>query len=122
MTANLVREGSRLTGPDGLPDEPLADPRRARSRSSSTRSGAASRGARRRGSAGRSAKAPTDLIVYQEIVQRVRPDWIIETGTGNGGRALFLASICELLDHGQVISIDCRACRRRPEHPRITYV
>ena len=32
----------------------------------------------------------------------VRPDWIIETGTRDGGRALFLASICDLLGHGQV--------------------
>ena len=42
--------------------------------------------------------------------RRVRPDWIIETGTGDGGRALFLASICELLGHGEVVSIDdCEA-------------
>jgi cephalosporin hydroxylase len=70
----------------------------------------------------RVAKAPTDLFVYQELVQRVRPDWIIETGTANGGRALFLASICELLDRGQVISIDSQASEQRAEHPRITYV
>ena len=44
--------------------------------------------------------------------RRVRPDWIIETGTDGGGRALFLASICELLGHGQVISVERR--RRRP--------
>jgi len=70
----------------------------------------------------RVAKAPTDLVVYQEIIERVRPDWIIETGTANGGRALFLASICELLDHGRVVSIDPEVADRRAEHPRITYV
>jgi cephalosporin hydroxylase len=67
-------------------------------------------------------KAPTDLFVYQELVQRVQPDWIIETGTANGGRALFLASICELLGHGQVVSIDTEVAERRAEHPRVTYL
>ena len=52
----------------------------------------------------------------------MRPDWIIETGTANGGRALFLASICELLDHGQVVSIDPHVADNRAEHPRITYI
>ena len=52
----------------------------------------------------------------------MRPDWIIETGTGNGGRALFLASICELLGHGQVLSVDARDGDERPRHPRITYL
>jgi cephalosporin hydroxylase len=67
-------------------------------------------------------KAPTDLFAYQELIQRVRPDWIIETGPGAGGRTLFLASICELLDHGTVLSIDPTGPANRPEHPRITYV
>ena len=42
----------------------------------------------------------------------VRPDWIVETGTGDGGRALFLASICELVGHGEVV-VDRRGARRR---------
>ena len=67
-------------------------------------------------------KAPTDLFAYQELIERVRPDWIIETGTGTGGRALFLASVCELLSHGQVVSIDQDASADRPSHPRITYL
>ena len=45
----------------------------------------------------------------------------IETGTAGGGRARFLASICDLLGHGRVISVsDDRS--PRPEHPRITYI
>jgi cephalosporin hydroxylase len=67
-------------------------------------------------------KAPADLFAYQELISRVRPDWIIETVTGNGGRALFLASICDLVGHGQVVSIDEDALDDRPEHPRVTYV
>jgi cephalosporin hydroxylase len=67
-------------------------------------------------------KPPTDLFAYQELIARVRRDWIIETGTGDGGRALFLASICELLGHGRVLSVDARAVDDRPQHPRITYL
>ena len=62
-------------------------------------------------------KLPTDLMAYQELLSTVRPDWIVETGTGTGGRALFLASICDLLDHGQVVSIDPKPSKR-PSHPR----
>ena len=78
-----------------------------------------SRGRTRPGSADPIAAAPTDLFVYQELVTTVRPDWIIETGTAGGGRALFLASVCELLDHGQVISISDEprsAPRASPHH------
>jgi len=68
------------------------------------------------------AKPPTDLMAYQELVARVRPDWIIETGTGGGGRAFFLASICELLGHGRVVAIDDYPVPKRAEHPRIEHV
>jgi cephalosporin hydroxylase len=66
--------------------------------------------------------APTDLMIYQELVEKVRPDWIIETGTLNGTRALFFASVCELLGVGQVVSIDPTVGGDRPNHPRITYL
>jgi cephalosporin hydroxylase len=66
--------------------------------------------------------APNDLLAYQEILVECRPDWVVETGTGRGGRALFLATVCDALDHGRVISIDPQADPHRPVHPRITYV
>jgi cephalosporin hydroxylase len=65
---------------------------------------------------------PTDLLAYQEILEEVRPDWVIETGTGTGGRALFLASVCELLGHGQVVSIDARQPEPGLAHPRLTTI
>jgi cephalosporin hydroxylase len=65
---------------------------------------------------------PNDLFAYQEIIARTRPDWIVETGSGTGGRALFLASVCELLGHGRVLSIEGSADCERAEHPRITYL
>jgi cephalosporin hydroxylase len=67
-------------------------------------------------------RAPTDLFAYQELICRLRPDWIVETRTGAGGRALFLASICDLIDHGQVLSIGGYPLGDPPEHPRITYL
>lgn len=67
-------------------------------------------------------KMANDLFAYQELLTQVRPDWVIETGTGEGGRALFLASMCELLGSGQVISVGTAPVDHRPEHPRITYL
>src|SRR5262249_41542363 len=67
-------------------------------------------------------KAPTDLFVYQELVARLRPGWIVETGTGTGGRALFFASICELLGHGAVVSVDRELAPDLPTHPRLHYI
>jgi cephalosporin hydroxylase len=66
--------------------------------------------------------APTDLVAYQEILAEVRPDWVIETGTDNGGRAYFLATVCDLLGHGEVISIAKHVRRNLPAHSRIQYV
>ena len=66
--------------------------------------------------------APTDLFAYQQLIAAQRPDWVIETGTGTGGRTLFLASVCELIGHGQVISIAETLPDDLPAHPRITYV
>jgi cephalosporin hydroxylase len=67
-------------------------------------------------------KAPTDLLAYQDLIFRVSPEWIIETRTGTGGRALFLASICDLVGAGRVLSIDDYPVSDLPEHPRITYL
>jgi cephalosporin hydroxylase len=69
-----------------------------------------------------STRPATDLFAYQELISRLRPDWIVETGTGDGGRALFLASICELLGSGRVLSIDADHSADLPRHPRITYL
>ncbi len=67
-------------------------------------------------------KYPTDLWIYQEIISERLPDVIVETGTWHGGSALFLATICDALDHGRVISIDPSPAEPLPEHPRITWL
>ena len=67
-------------------------------------------------------KCPLDLWVYQEIIYRLKPDAIVECGTSAGGGALFLASICDLVDKGEVITIDIEKKSGRPQHKRIQYL
>lgn len=67
-------------------------------------------------------KNPLDLWIYQEIMAETRPDLVVETGTYRGGSAYFLASICDLLGAGEVVSIDIEPMRDDyPQHPRIAY-
>jgi cephalosporin hydroxylase len=71
-------------------------------------------------------KYPCDLWIYQEIIQELKPDFIIETGTRFGGSALFMASICDLIGHGHIITVDIEdlpsSSTVRPPHARITYL
>ena len=67
-------------------------------------------------------KFPGDMVVYQEILHALRPDLIIETGTNYGGSALFMASICDLIGHGQIVTIDIDPKPDRPTHPRISFL
>jgi cephalosporin hydroxylase len=69
-------------------------------------------------------KCPLDLWIFQEIIHDLKPDIIIECGTAWGGSALFLASICDLINNGKVITIDIDATRveGRPKHERIKYL
>ena len=67
-------------------------------------------------------KCPTDLWMYQEILHATRPDLIVETGTHSGGSALFLASMCDLIGRGRIVTIDTDPQADLPQHPRITYL
>jgi cephalosporin hydroxylase len=68
-------------------------------------------------------KNPLDLWVYQEIIVETRPELIVETGTYRGGSAHYLASICDLLGAGEVVSIDIEPMRADyPKHARISYL
>lgn len=67
-------------------------------------------------------KNPCDAWIYQEIIFKQRPDVIIETGSFKGGGGLFLASICQLIGHGRVVSFDVREYNLKPTHPLITWV
>jgi cephalosporin hydroxylase len=67
------------------------------------------------------AKCPLDLWVYQEIIFETKPDILIETGTWQGGSALYFGHLFDLLGSGRVISIDIEA-KDYPKHPRVQYV
>ena len=52
-------------------------------------------------------QSPQDIVGLQEIIWRVMPDLIIETGIARGGSLVFFASMLELLNgNGQVLGID----------------
>ncbi len=67
---------------------------------------------------------PQDIMALQEIIWRVKPDLIVETGIAHGGSLIFSASMLELLGgEGQVlgIDIDIRAHNRAEieKHPLV---
>lgn len=49
---------------------------------------------------------PQDILAIQEIIWKVKPDLIIETGIAHGGSLILSASILELLGNGHVLGID----------------
>ena len=51
-------------------------------------------------------KLPMDAFIIQELIFDIKPDLIIETGTGCGGSSVFYASIMELINKGKVLTID----------------
>ena len=80
-------------------------------------------------------KTPIDLWNYHELIWEVKPKVIVETGTANGGSALFFAKMMDLTGGGTVISIDIddgevpekvNISRTnsgvRPKHPRVKYL
>ena len=49
---------------------------------------------------------PQDMVAVQELIWKIKPDFIIESGVARGGSLIFYASILELLKHGKIIGID----------------
>ncbi len=49
---------------------------------------------------------PTDMVAIQELLWRIRPDLVIETGIAHGGSLVLSASILELLGSGKVVGVD----------------
>lgn len=55
---------------------------------------------------------PEDLIRLQEVVYRVRPDVLVETGIAHGGSLVFHAGLLKAMGRGRVVGVDVRV---RPE-------
>ncbi len=49
---------------------------------------------------------PEDMVRTQEVIWRVQPDVIIETGVAHGGSLVFYASLCRAIGRGRVVGID----------------
>jgi cephalosporin hydroxylase len=49
---------------------------------------------------------PDDMFRVQEVLYRIRPDVVIETGVAHGGSLVYYASIFEAMGHGRVIGVD----------------
>jgi cephalosporin hydroxylase len=50
---------------------------------------------------------PQDIVAMQEVIWRVKPQLIIETGIAHGGSLIFYASMLELIgENGMVLGID----------------
>ena len=50
---------------------------------------------------------PSDLITYANLLYRVKPEVIVETGTNYGGLALYFATVMENIDSkAKVITVD----------------
>lgn len=69
---------------------------------------------------------PHDIIGFQEIIWKIKPDLIIETGVARGGSLIFLASILELIGKGNVLGVEIElrrhnenAIKKHPMYKRI---
>lgn len=64
---------------------------------------------------------PQDMIAMQELIWKIKPDLIIETGIAHGGSLIYYASLLELIGHGEIlgVDIDIREHNRREieQHP-----
>lgn len=49
---------------------------------------------------------PEDMVRTQEVLYRVRPDVIVETGIAHGGSLIFYASLCKAMGRGRIIGVD----------------
>jgi cephalosporin hydroxylase len=49
---------------------------------------------------------PDDMVRIQEVLYRVKPDVIIETGVAHGGSLIFYASLFKAMDRGRVVGVD----------------
>lgn len=72
---------------------------------------------------------PEDMIRIQEVIFRLQPDVIIETGVAHGGSLIFYSSLCRAMGCGRVIGIDIEirphnraAIEAHPMNDRITLI
>jgi len=72
---------------------------------------------------------PEDILMMQELIWRVRPDVIVESGVAHGGALILYASLLDALGKGRVVGVDVEirkynrlAIEAHPMSRRITLV
>jgi cephalosporin hydroxylase len=69
---------------------------------------------------------PEDVLRIQEVIYRVKPDVIVETGIAHGGSLIFYASLCKATDRGRVIGVDIEIRQHNrqaiEEHPLSRFI
>jgi cephalosporin hydroxylase len=62
-------------------------------------------------------QTPVDMVATQELIWKIKPDLIIETGIAHGGSLIMSASMLALIDYCEAVEsgsvLDPRATRRR---------
>jgi len=68
-------------------------------------------------------KCPFDYVMYQMIINEIKPDLIIEIGTNHGGSAYYMADLLEVIGKGKIhtIDIDDRSHQEAKAHHRIQF-
>lgn len=51
-------------------------------------------------------KNPFDYLIYQMIINEIKPDLIIEIGTNHGGSSLYMSDMLDLIGKGEIHTID----------------
>ena len=49
---------------------------------------------------------PEDIVRIQEVIWRLQPDFVVETGIAHGGSLVFYASILKAIGKGRVVGVD----------------
>jgi cephalosporin hydroxylase len=72
---------------------------------------------------------PDDMVRIQEVIFKIKPDVIIETGIAHGGSLIFYAGLCKIMERGRVVGIDIeirphnrQALEEHPLFPFITLI
>lgn len=69
---------------------------------------------------------PEDMIRLQEVIYRLQPDVIIETGIAHGGSLIYSASLCQMIGKGRVIGVDIEIRPHNRQaieaHPLASYI
>lgn len=72
---------------------------------------------------------PEDMLRMQEVIFKIKPDVIIETGVAHGGSLIFYSSLCKAMDKGRIVGIDIEirphnrtAIESHPLSDRITLI